>query len=180
MIVSIAMAACDGGGSCPFQKPSCCDNALFGCGPFDIPQGCSCSDYFSRAWSGAPRGSLTAQQVATKGTTDGTWRMSLQKDSGGCDYLSKTTVQNVQIREQRGRVTAKVMGIANMRGDRVDRRARLRGRVRSPLPRCESDIVANLTLVNPAVLSITGSISVVCSDRKLSCRASYTGSGRRL
>lgn len=179
-ILFLLLVGCDGGGSCPFQRPSCCDNALFGCGPFDLPQGCSCSDYFSRAWSGVPKTFSIMTKEGSKSTLEGTWRVSLRKSSEGCDYLSEATTQNIQIRERRGKVTARIMGVANMRGDRADRRARLRGKIKTLVPRCQSELIADLSMTSGTTVTIVGSISVDCGDKKLTCSTSYAGSGKRL
>ena len=48
-LIAIALALLISGCSglnCPFERPDCCDNFVFGCGPFDLPDGCDCGDYF--------------------------------------------------------------------------------------------------------------------------------------
>jgi hypothetical protein len=42
--LALLISGCSGL-NCPFERPDCCDNLVFGCGPFDLPDGCDCGDY---------------------------------------------------------------------------------------------------------------------------------------
>lgn len=180
LVVMFGVVGCDGGGSCPFERPTCCDNALFGCGPFDIPQGCSCGDYFSRAFSGAPIQRKVAIGKKIEVSTDGSWRVSLARVGNGCSYLSEKITRTVLIRERRGNVTAKVVGFANLRGSRVGRSAKLRGQLRVPVSRCVATMASDFTLDGSSQANLTGTVSVRCDDKRLSCEAEYRGVAKRL
>lgn len=176
-----ALAGCDGGGgSCPWERPSCCDNVLFGCGPFDLPQGCSCGDYFSRSFQGAP---LQPQSDTTRRaltTTEGTWRVTLTKSGNGCSYLKKQTTATVLIRERNQQVSLKLLGFVTLRGNRVGRTVRTRGRLKVPFSRCAADVKSDINLSGLQAGSVSGTVAVSCSRAALSCSATYTGSMKKL
>ena len=176
-----ALAGCDGGGgSCPWDRPSCCDNVLFGCGPFDLPQGCSCGDYFSRSFQGAPLQSQAGPALRTLTTTEGTWRVTLTKAGDGCSYLKKQTTATVLIRERNQQVSLKLLGFVTLRGNRIGRAVRTRGRLKAPLSRCAADIRSDINLSSLRAGSISGAVNVSCARQALSCSATYTGNMKKL
>jgi hypothetical protein len=179
-VAFVVIVGCDSGASCPFDRPTCCDNALFGCGPFDIPQGCSCEDYFSRAFSGAPLQKKIMSGKIREVSTGGTWRISLKRTGAACAYLSEKITRTVLIRERRGNVTAKIVGFANLRGDRVGRNAKLRGQLKVPVSRCVANMVADFRLVSAPQALVTGTVTVQCKDARLTCDAAYSGIAKRL
>jgi len=181
LLVTGAIVSCSGGGSCPFERPSCCDNALFGCGPFDLPQGCSCGDYFSRSFSGSALG-VRAESEKKKAalTTNGSWRVALARTSGGCAYLDERVNQTLLIRERNKRLVVKVIGVGTMKGDRVDREAKVRGQFKTLSPLCVTEMWGDVRLVSSSALNVSSSIAVTCKEKKLSCTASYSGRGKRL
>ena len=73
VVTAFALTGCEGGGGvCPWQRPSCCDNNLFGCGPFDLPQGCSCGDYLSRSFQGIPLSAKASSSRRSLASVEGT------------------------------------------------------------------------------------------------------------
>jgi hypothetical protein len=159
IIVILALSACEGGGgNCPWERPSCCDNHLFGCGPFDLPQGCSCADYFSRSFQGFPISAKVAPVRQTIATTQGTWRALLSKGGSGCSYLKRQTTATVLIRERNQQVTMKFLGLATLRGARVGRTVRARGRMPVPGSRCSATIFGDLSLSTSAAGTYTGAL----------------------
>lgn len=178
-LTAVILTGCEGG-NCPFQRPACCDNALFGCGPFDLPNGCSCGDYFSRSFRGAiqqPRENLFTRADLSM---DGTWRVSLTKTSGGCSYLQKTAKGTLLVRERSKKVSIKVRGVATLRGDRRNKRVGARGQVKSVFPKCTASISSAFTLIDSMNANVSGGVVVSCSNSSLSCQASYEGKAARL
>jgi hypothetical protein len=181
VVTAFALTGCEGGGgSCPWQRPSCCDNNLFGCGPFDLPQGCSCGDYITRSFQGMPIGAQSSQSRQSFASVEGTWRASLIKNGDGCSYLKKQTTSTVLIRDRNQQVSMKVLGLATLRGNRVGRNIRTRGRVKVPLSQCTANVTSAVSLSSATVGVINGTIVVSCANEKLSCSASYSGNLRKL
>lgn len=176
-----AVSGCEGGGgSCPWERPSCCDNVLFGCGPFDLPQGCSCGDYFSRSFQGSPLQSQVQSSRRAVATTEGTWRVTLTKSGEGCSYLKRASTATVLIRERDQQVSMKLLGFVTLRGNRVGRAVRTRGRLKVPFSRCAADVKSDISLSSLRAGSVSGKVEVSCLNQALSCSAVYTGSIKKL
>lgn len=178
--MTILASGCDGGGSCPFQRPSCCDNQLFGCGPFDIPQGCSCDDYLSRSFQGAPLRGSAGRKALASFSTEGTWRVSLRKATSGCPQLSTQSQRTIIARERGRRVELKILGYANLRGSRVARLVRARGEYRTLFPRCVADAQVKMSLIDPRSARVSAELQITCAQSALSCAATFEGGAKRL
>lgn len=176
----ITFNGCDGGGSCPFERPSCCDNALFGCGPFDLPTGCSCGDFLSRSFRGAPLKKRPQISKRTLSSTEGTWRITLSRTAGGCSYLRNKFNGTLLLRERNNQVSVKLIGFTTLRGQRVDKNVRARGTYRSLFPRCDADIRTTMNLATMTSGSVSSSITVSCANQSLSCSATYSGAAKKL
>lgn len=179
-LVAILFVGCDGGANCPWERPSCCDNALFGCGPFDLPQGCSCGDYFSRSFRGAPLQKGLSQAPMTPNSMEGTWRVSLQKNGSGCSYLSKSTTATVLVRERKQQVSLKMLGFVTLRGNRSGKNVKPRGQFKLPLQRCSADISSDINLSSATSGAVNGTIRVACQNQALSCATSYSGQLKKM
>lgn len=173
------LVGCEGG-NCPFQRQACCDNALFGCGPFDLPTGCSCGDYFSRSFQGQPLQRRERLFTRANLSMDGSWRVTLTKTAGGCSYLQKSTKGTLLVRERAKKVSVKLRGVATLKGDRRDKRVRARGQFKSLFPKCTAAISSTFTLVDSMNANVSGGVQVSCSNSALSCQASYEGKAVRL
>ena len=181
VVLVLALAGCEGGGgSCSWERPSCCDNNLFGCGPFDLPQGCSCGDYFSRSFQGFPIRPNPKPARQTRATAEGTWRVSLTKNGDGCAYLKRQATATVLIRDRNQQVSMKLLGFATLRGNRVGRNVRARGKVKVPFSQCAADVTSAISLASATSGSVTGTIAVSCATQNLSCSVSYSGNIRKL
>lgn len=179
-LVTMFFAGCDGGLNCPWDRPSCCDNVLFGCGPFDLPQGCSCGDYFSRSFQGMPLQRSSSRASMTPNSMEGTWRVSLQKKGNGCSYLSKTTTTTVLVRERKQQVNLKMLGFVTLRGNRVGKNVKPKGQFKVPLQRCTADISSDLNLTSATTGTVNGSVAVTCQNQALSCSTSYSGQLKKM
>lgn len=175
----IFLAGCEGG-NCPFQRPACCDNALFGCGPFDLPTGCSCGDYFSRSFQGVQRVKKESLFTRADLTIDGSWRVSLKKTSGGCSYLQDSARGTILARERLTKVSLKLRGVTTLKGDRRHKRVRARGQYKSLFPKCTASLSSTFGLIDSMNANVSGTIVVSCQNAALSCQASYEGRAARL
>ncbi len=179
-LIVVVVAGCSGGVDCPWDRPACCDNYVFGCGPFDIPQGCSCGDYLSRAFSGMPLKRANVGVPATSNSLEGTWRVSLQKKGSGCSYLSSVTTATALIREVKQQVNVKLLGFATLRGNRAGKNVKPKGQMKVPFPRCTADISSDMNFSSATTGTVNGTVKVTCQNQALSCSASYSGQLKKL
>lgn len=184
VFLASSLVGCGGGFNCPFERPSCCDNLTFGCGPFDIPQGCSCGDYFSRSFNNIARARqeplMTPARARAVGSA-GTWRISAsQTVSDGCPLLPKSVTYTVLIREKRRRVQVKVPGYLMLRGKRAGRKVRTQGSYSVALLGCRGSVRGDVNLRDPSNASLRVAIDATCENPDLSCDVTYEGSARRL
>ena len=184
LIVCLA-SGCSGGFDCPFDRPSCCDNVLFGCGPFDLPNGCSCGDYFIKSFSGGVKSNQTPKAGTISALdlrdTTGTWRAAGQKQiKTACPLLPVAPTTTLLIREETQRVSMKVQGITTLKGLRVGNVIKVQGAYKVPGIGCEAFIKAELTPSSVSTSPLTSTIDVRCINKKLSCNVSYKGTARKL
>lgn len=175
----LSSSGCNGV-NCPFTRPSCCDNALFGCGPFDLPQGCSCSDYFSRSFSGAPLSLKSTARPPSRAAKDSTWRISIEKQTGDCSYISDTIRTTLLMRTQGRQLLVRPLGYPRLRGTRSGRTINVTGQYRLGMAGCTIKLNSKMTLSNPSQGSIVGHFDVQCPASMLSCSAQFTGEARRI
>lgn len=173
------------GVQCPFQRPSCCDNVLFGCGPFDLPDGCSCSDYFFSSSSAMSSLStpdaapMTRARRAFRSTT-GVWQLSSRKTNpAACSYLPQTFRRKIVVRESRGRVELKVPGLASLSGSRSGDRVVLTGTRTTPSYGCLTRMSGVLSLASGSSGAVRINLENRCASSSLYCSATYVGDARR-
>lgn len=176
---ALGVSGC-GGVNCPFTRPACCENALFGCGPFDLPQGCSCSDYFSRSFSGVPKSQFTAAIPSSRQIFDSTWRVSLEKRSGDCSYLSNSFQTTLLVRSQGRRLLVRAPGYSRLRGSRTSRSMKVSGKRQISFPRCAIKLDASISLTSSSQGTAQGAIEITCITPALSCSATFSGVARKI
>lgn len=186
-LIACIASGCAGGFDCPFDRPSCCDNVLFGCGPFDLPNGCSCGDYFIRSFNGAvksnqqPQSSLVSIRGNTISDTTGTWRAGGQKKvRTACPLLPLAPTTTLLIREETDRVSMKIQGFTTLKGLRVGNVIKVQGAYKVPGTGCEAFIKTELTPSSVSTSPISSTIDVKCVNKKLSCTVSYSGTAKKL
>ena len=179
-LFAVFFAGCNDGVNCPWDRPSCCDNALFGCGPFDIPQGCSCGDYFSRSFQGFPLEQKATGRISTPNSVEGTWRATLQKNGKGCSYLSQSITTTLLIRETKQQVNVKALGLVTLRGNRAGKSVKPKGQMKVPFPRCIAEVSSDMNFASATTGMVSGNIKVTCQKQSLSCSASYAGLLRKM
>jgi hypothetical protein len=181
------LSGCDGGFDCPFNRPACCDNTLFGCSPYEIPSGCSCGDYFSRSfYSSEPSArisSIAAQvhQRAVSRTSHGTWRFGGSKlDMSACPFIPQRVTRTVLIREKKRQVQIKIPGYTTLRGKRVGNRVRAKGSFSVALIGCRGALSGDMTLRGSYAASARVSLNAQCQNSQLSCQVTFEGTAQRL
>lgn len=178
--LAISFTSCSGGISCPFTPPSCCENALFGCGPFDLPQGCSCNDYFSRSFSGGAKSTPARPPRSRKTPRDETWRITLRKTSGSCPYLANQVTGTVLIRSAGNLVQVRPIGYPTLRGTRSRKLLRVRGTQTIGFAGCKAAISGALSQVSSSGGDVSASIDLACRTQVLSCQATFSGQARKV
>lgn len=180
VVIAGLAAGCDGGVDCPLERPSCCDNQLFGCGPFDLRQGCSCDDYLARSFQGVVIHGARGMPRSRRYTAQGTWRVSMQKTTAGCVHLPAQIQKTLLARDKNGRVEFKLLGYTTLRGVRLRREVRVRGEYRILLPRCMAETQVRMSLSDYRSATATSVLRIRCSQEALSCDVTYSGIARRV
>jgi hypothetical protein len=106
--------------------------------------------------------------------------VSLTKNGEGCSYLKKQLTATALIRERNQQVSAKLIGFTTLRGNRVGRNVRTRGRMKVPFSQCAADVKSNITLSSPTTGSLSGVVNVNCAAQDRTCSATYSGSLKRM
>lgn len=186
MILGFFAVGCGGGLDCPFDRPACCDNVLFGCSIWDLPQGCSCEDYALRSFAGV----RLANQVpkpppvtvsGVLGDASGTWRATGSKTvAGACPMMPVTSTSTVLIREQNRKVSMKILGYGTLSGSRIGDVIRAQGAYKLPGLSCEAFIRAEMVPASALSSPMTVDISWACRNSRQSCQATIKGVARRL
>lgn len=182
LFVIVTVSGCGGGFNCPFQRPSCCDNVIFGCGPFDLPQGCSCGDFFSNSFRGkfaVKQGQLIRMSTATAA---GKWRAKLTRRTSNCRSILASLVSNVNISQSGSRVTLTAPGVATLRGTRTNNTINATGQYTPMLLLgCDAQISSKMDLTAADKANVTGNVTIKCKSRPSNnCSASYSGEAMKL
>ncbi len=185
-VVASLFTGCAGGFDCPFERPACCENVLFGCGPFDLPNGCSCSDYFMKSFSGFTLPNQLSRQtlISAKGglaDVTGTWRSTGTKtNSTACPTLPRSATSTLLIREENKKVSVKLLGYSTLRGNRVGEVVRVQGAYKVPFLGCEAFIKSEIKPTSAANSPVTTTVDWRCKVASRSCSVTYTGNAKRL
>lgn len=175
-----------GGFDCPFDRPACCDNVLFGCTIWDLPQGCSCEDYALRSYAGVRLANQTPKQppVTVSGVladTSGTWRATGTKTSrNACPSMPMTSTSTLLIREQNRKVNVKILGYGTLNGSRTGDVIRAQGAFKVPGLGCEAFMRSEMVPASAVSSPMTVDISWVCRNPRQSCNVTLKGTARRL
>lgn len=182
LLISLTVSGCGGGFNCPFQRPSCCDNVLFGCGPFDMPQGCSCGDFFSNSFRGSYAVKQGQLMRMTANTAAGRWRVKLNRTTSNCRSILSTVVSNVTLSQSGSRVTLTAPGIATMRGTRTNNTINTTGQYTPMLMLgCDAQLSSKMELTAVDKANVTGDVTITCRSRPSNnCSATYRGEAAKL
>jgi hypothetical protein len=178
LLLIFTLTGCNSNGlNCPIDPPDCCENVLFGCGTFDIPDGCSCSDY---PFLSSKLHSLKEQKVrvASSATLAGMWRVALTKSSSSCSLAPQTAISTVRVRDAKGRFSIVVPGYGTLSGKSRKGSGEASGTYRIFGPKCTARVSARLATTG-AKLNLEGTsvmtVNVNCPIQKLQCTAKYAG-----
>ena len=143
-----------GGGFCPFNIPSCCYDTLFGCGTFDLPAGCSCSDYGYMARVNTKNlfpSKPATRSLRVKGDMTGTWSGILNQKSKSCLMFTLKQVNGVaSIRDQKRSVFVTIPGYGRLTGRKNGKVTSAMGSYNGKLL-CSSSIAVSITSLKDGV-----------------------------
>jgi hypothetical protein len=169
-----------GGGFCPVNIPSCCYDTLFGCGTFDLPSGCSCSDYgyMSRVDSNKFLSKNHQKKSTPSNGLSGRWTGILKQKSSTCSSFLKQINGVIQINDSTKRISVKVPGYGTLKGTKRPKGFKASGSYRPMLSFCNAKIGVNFSSIKNGVASTDTSINLSCLGMK-SCTANYKGTLQR-
>lgn len=177
MIGAIGCDTSSEGGFCPSNIPSCCYDSLFGCGTFELPAGCSCSDYgfMDRVNAKKLLQSKPANKIVrAKGDLTGVWSGILKQKSNSCSILNLKQINGVaSIRDQKRSVILTIPGYGRLTGRKNGKVTSASGTY-SKNSICSSIIDINITSMKDGVASLKSHISTRCAMRP-QCEANYNG-----
>ncbi len=169
-------AGCEGGIDCPIDPPACCENVVFGCGLFDLPQGCSCSQY-GLAYTKLPPAPLTAA-VAPRSVSpglSGNWSGILQRGATTCSTLPAALRGSVRVAERKGIVNVTIAGYGQLRGKTTTAGYSVTGRYSVPFSSCSAKLATKFTTLRRGTGKAQVQIDYSCSKSKYACSAQYRG-----
>ena len=175
-LLILFFVGCADGIDCPFDTPSCCYNVLFGCGPFDLPSGCSCSRY-GLSYHGASS-AFFSPRAATTHSFSGIWSGTLLQESSECSSFLREISGILSVRELRNRIIVTVPGYGRMRGLKNSRGFGVSGQYFMPFSRCKSSIQATFMELESGVGSLQVRLGTGCNAQPR-CSASYQGTIQR-
>jgi hypothetical protein len=189
IVLSGLLWGCSTGINCPFDPPACCDNVLTGCGTFDLPSGCSCSDYFLYSYqaSSLPQTPVESVMLARQSkvrsrriSAVGTWRATARKtDPSACPRFPTNVAGALVIREAGARVTMKLAGYGALKGLRARNTVRAKGAYKVPALGCVAFVQSQLALTNQTSSAYSVALDWRCENRAHSCSVKYQGSAKK-
>lgn len=170
-MIILSLASCGGGLNCPIDPPACCSNVLFGCGTFDLPFGCECSQWgFGR--------SVPPQRLSgpiTRGADlSGSWRGPLNRTTSSCAGLPRTVRGAVAVTTTGQRVTVAIPGYGNLRGTTRATGFSASGALYPFTPLCRADVNTDFTRKNATTNTVRTSLVYTCGRTRV-CSAQYVG-----
>jgi hypothetical protein len=177
LTISLLSLGCAGGGGfCPINIPSCCYDTLFGCGTFDLPAGCSCSDYgyMSRVDAQKAFGSSNKRSFTSNRGLSGTWSGIIQKENDSCGSFLKKVNGVVRIHQTPRKTSVYVPGFGSLKGARQSRGFRASGTYRPFMSSCKANVAVKFTTQKRGIAATQTTVSLACPGVNR-CSATYTG-----
>lgn len=166
-LLMLTVAGC-GGGLCPIDVPDCCRNVVFGCGPFELPFGCSCSDY------GYPFTTQSKRVVLPAAVAPETvWNGTLKQRNSSCPGLPDVLKGNLQIFTSSRGVQITVPGYGKLYGQRRSNRYVASGSY-SPFTACIGKTRVKMAASKERKAHTSVAMSYHCNGRRV-CSAQYDG-----
>lgn len=167
-ITCLVFAGCGGGLNCPLDPPSCCYNNLFGCGTFDLPFGCECSDY----GLSVPEAEAAKNNRIMSSNND--WSGVFNKTSATCPFFRDQISGTLRIQESKNGAKVMVPGYGTLNGrGNVKTGSTLSGTYTVPTSGCKAKVSGLYKRRQSNSSKMSLKIDYVCGLSK--CTASYQG-----
>ena len=170
-LIVFCLGGCDNGINCPLDPPSCCYDSLFGCGTFDLPQGCSCSQYgLFRSFRNQTYGrAITAKSVA------GLWQGRLERTFSTCQGAPAVVSGSLNVKERRGKVTVSVPYYGSLRGSRTRSGFSVSGAYAPLFSLCDISVRASFLAHSRKSGKLVAAVENRCKFTQTACTATYQG-----
>ncbi len=182
-LLAVAAVGCNNGFNCPIDPPSCCFNLVFGCGLFDLPTGCSCSDFFSVPVAPATlvnSKSLLATEmvkVSKSPGISGRWNGDLGRVKNSCSVSLAQVSGNIVVKKEGTRATIEVPNYGVLKGQTKGALTTARGSYRQG--GCQADVGASVRNLRAGKARSVVSAKISCKDG-LSCSAQFRGELKKI
>ena len=170
------LAGCNNGLDCPIDPPSCCYDALFGCELFDLPMGCSCSQY-GFVTANAKQSLTSAASTASQKSPglSGSWSGVLSQNSSSCPGFLPKVSGLVKVRTQKNSVKITVPGYGTLKGKaRTRNRLTASGKYTEPLSSCKAEVTVSIASARAGLGRVGSKVKLDCG-RALQCSSQYVG-----
>lgn len=170
VLFCIFLFGCNGVFNCPIDPPSCCDN-LFGCDPFQLPEGCDCDRYGLISQSK----NLTTKTAVLKRKSPGfmgKWQGQLNRTSTTCSQSFYRVDGNAHISGSGKKVKINIPGYGRLEGDLFGKRINAKGGYK--VGSCSAELRTSLINTRVGVAKTRVSFDYLC-DGKKQCESEYNG-----
>lgn len=176
IIPMLGFLGCNGILDCPIDPPSCCYNIFFGCDIFEIPEGCTCSQY----GLGLSSSSLQTKVLSVRPNSQtkkspgfiGNWSGKLKRVSTNCTNTLRTVDGEVRIRKDKQGFRIDIPGYGKLFAEDNHRRIRAKGVYN--VASCQAEILASLQSIRAGVAKTDVSFRYLCR-KDFQCSAKYNG-----
>lgn len=182
-LLVMAVNGCDNGFNCPMDPPSCCFNLVFGCGLFDLPSGCSCSDFFSvpvapaKLASEKSMVSMENTNISKSPGISGRWDGDLGRVKNSCSATLLQISGKISVKKEGNSATIEVPNYGVLKGQAKGALTTARGSYGQS--GCRADVGASIRNQRAGRAQSIVNAKISCSSG-LSCRAQFRGDLRKL
>lgn len=182
-LIATSVIGCDNGFNCPMDPPSCCFNLVFGCGLFDLPAGCSCSDFSSVLV--APAKLVSSKKLQTIGNTKlskapgitGNWDGDLGRVENSCSASLSQISGKITVTKASDKATIDVPSYGALRGLNRGALTTARGIYRQS--GCQANVGASIRNLRAGRALAIVNTQLSCKSG-LSCSAQFKGLIRKI
>ena len=180
--LAVFLTGCDIAYDCPVDTPDCCYNVLTGCQLFDLPQGCSCSQYgFGLAATG--KAAHISQYLSRTSTSkvgfSGSWSGTLRRSSSSCaGSLAKLSGVAI-IKDRNGRISANIANYGIVKGKKTRQGFSASGTYSTLFSGCSALVNISFKSTGTNTADTNTSVIYSCPFAAASCQMRYHGSLRR-
>lgn len=176
--IAASVVGCDNGFNCPMDPPSCCFNLVFGCGLFDLPAGCSCSDFSSvlvaPARLASPKNLRTSDntKISKSPGISGHWDGDLGRVENSCSVSLSQISGKITVKKVGDKATISVPNYGALQGRNRGALTTARGVYRQS--GCQANVGASIRNWRAGRARAIVNTQISCKSG-LSCSAKFVG-----